>query len=387
MPYAKEWVRLKELGAGGQGTAYLVTDGIADGADPRVFATLFISASNVRRKEGPADQKDRQALAEVGKKLLEWIASDQRREHHEFAVEKVAHRASIPAENQKTRKRLEIEIEALTAVTHPNLLRLIDADLDRLAFIAEYYPGGTLDQHSQFKGQALGSLLAIRPLVEGLARLHDSGRTHRDVKPGNIFLAADGRLVLGDFGIVFFMDPERTRVTDTFEKVGTTDYMPGWLRRERIDEVRPSFDVFALGKVIYEMVAGRKLHLWYLGESDSNLVHLFPESAPDMRLLHEMLAKCVCELEQDCISDASAMLKEIDRTITIMRRNGQRVSEGVERLCTVCAAGTYCAVPGRPADVGIEPRGSNRVELYSCSNCGHLQLFYFEKGKLPPSWM
>lgn len=386
MAYSKKWTRLRTLGAGGQGTAYLVSDGKSTGADPKTFANLFIAASNARRKEGPPDQKEKEALADIGKRFLEWIASDRKPEAQGLAVEKVAHRATANEDNQKTRRRLEIEIAALSAVSHQNLLRLIDSDLEELAFVTEYYPGGTLSEQSQFKGDALKSLLAIRPLIDGVAQLHNRGRIHRDIKPGNIFLAADGRLVLGDFGVVFFLDRERTRVTDTFEKVGTTDYMPGWVRRERIDEVRPSFDVFALGKVIYEMVAGRKLHLWYLDEPDFDLLKLFPGNSPEMRLLREMLVKCVCERERECLADASALLREVDRTILIMRRNGQQVRQGIDRLCGVCASGTYHPIGGHPANVGIEPRGSNRVELFSCSNCGHLQMFYFENGKLPPSW-
>ena len=386
MPYSKKWIRLRTLGAGGQGTAYLVSDGGSTGADPKTFANLFIAASNVSRKAGPPNQRDKEALADIGKRFLEWIASDQKREGQVLAVEKVAHRAAANEDNQKTRRRLEIEIAALSSVSHPNLLRLLDSDLDGLAFVTEYYPGGTLSEQSQFKGEALNSLLAIRPLIDGVAQLHNSGKTHRDIKPGNIFLASDGRLVLGDFGVVFFLDPDRTRITDTFEKVGTTDYMPGWLRRERIDEVRPTFDVFALGKVIYEMIAGRKLHLWYLKEPDFDLLRIFPGNYPEMHPLREMLSKCICEQERDCLADASALLREVDRTILIMRRHGQQVTEGIDRLCGVCAAGTYRAIGGHPANVGIEPHGSNRVKLFSCSNCGHLQLFYFENGELPPSW-
>ncbi|MEW8290652.1 MAG: protein kinase [Candidatus Thiodiazotropha endolucinida] len=325
-------------------------------------------------------------MANIGEKFLDWIASDKRNVIPPLAVEKVLHRTSTKDDTEKTRKRLEIEINALETVSHPNLVQLMDVNLKDLSYVTEFYPGGTLSGQSQFKGKVLESLVAIRPLIEGVACLHDNGFTHRDIKPENIFIALDGRLVLGDFGIVFFSERDRTRVTDTFEKVGTTDYMPGWIRREYVDQVKPSFDVFALGKVIYEMIAGRRLHLWYLDEHDFNLLNLFPRRSSEMRLARQMLGKCVCESEGDCLPNATAMLEEVDRTIFILQRHGQQVGLDIGRHCGVCADGIYQPVDELSANVGVEPQDSNKLKLFSCSNCGHLQVFLFERGKEPSAW-
>lgn len=386
MPYTYKWTRLRELGVGGQGKTYLVTKEPSPLADPKTFATLFIAATNVRKKEGPPDSKDKESLSHIGEKLLDWIASDQRNVPPPLAVEKVLHQAATKDDTKKTQKRLEIEIDALNTVSHPNIVHLIDTNLKDLSYVTEYYPGGILSDQIYFKSNVLKSLCAIRPLIEGVARLHEHGFTHRDIKPENIFIASDGRLVLGDFGIVFSPKRDRTRVTDTFEKVGTTDYMPGWIRREYIDEVKTSFDVFALGKVIYEMIAGRRLHLWYLDQDDFNLLNLFPHRSSEMRLARQMLGKCVCENEGACLPNASAMIEEIDRIIFILQRHGQQVGPGIDRLCSVCADGIYYPVQELSANVGVEPQGSNKFRLFSCSNCGHLQVFLFEQGKEPPAW-
>ncbi len=96
---------------------------------------------------------------------------------------------------------------------------------------------------------------AFRPLVEGVAKLHERGFVHRDIKPQNIFIDANGNLVLGDFGIVFFDDPAHTRLSATFENVGSRDWMPGWAYSVRIEAVKPAFDVFSLGKVLWAMIS------------------------------------------------------------------------------------------------------------------------------------
>jgi len=80
----------------------------------------------------------------------------------------------------------------------------------------------------------------------------------------NIFIARDGRLVLGDFGIVFF-EGNTDRITESLERVGTRDWMPPWAHTGlRIDDVKPTFDVSCLGRVLWAMLSGRDfLPFWY----------------------------------------------------------------------------------------------------------------------------
>ena len=103
----------------------------------------------------------------------------------------------------------------------------------------------------------------MRPLVEAVAALHEVKIIHRDIKPDNIFVTDNG-LVLGDFGIAHLEDKDNTRVSETYENVGSRDWMPPWAMGMRLDDVRPTFDVFGLGKVLWSMVSGKsKLRLWY----------------------------------------------------------------------------------------------------------------------------
>ena len=88
----------------------------------------------------------------------------------------------------------------------------------------EYHPNGKLsDTISNFEGNAYESLKAIRPLIEGVALLHKKKWVHRDIKPDNIFISTKSKLILGDFGLIYLKDDRQSRISHTFEKVGTRE--------------------------------------------------------------------------------------------------------------------------------------------------------------------
>ena len=105
------------------------------------------------------------------------------------------------AEAQAAVHRFEREVEALRSIQHPGILKLIDANVPGRWFVTEYHPGGTLAEdrsRSRYKGDPLSALRAFRSIVEAVAELHKRDYVHRDIKSNNVFIAADGRLVLGD---------------------------------------------------------------------------------------------------------------------------------------------------------------------------------------------
>jgi serine/threonine protein kinase len=230
-------------------------------------------------------------------------------------------------------------------------------------------------------------LNAFRPLVEGVAELHKRGVVHRDIKPDNIFVS-EGQLILGDFGIVWFDDAARTRVSDTYENVGSRDWMPGWAMGMRVDEVRPSFDVFSLGKVLWAMIAGRtKLRLWYFDRPEFDLTRQFPNDG-DMVWMNRLLAGSVREHEEQVWPDAGEFLRQLDEVAAILRRGGQAIAPGVNRFCRVCGIGFYELIvrEGRTAalnNLGFRP-ANDRLRVFQCRNCGHLDVFRVTNR--PPAW-
>jgi serine/threonine protein kinase len=161
------------------------------------------------------------------------------------------------SEDAHTRARFSREGRAIARLHHPSLVTLIDRgsteDTEYLVF--EYVEGRSLKDLVKTEGPldpARAADIAGR-VAEGLAYAHVAGIYHRDVKPQNILLDQDGRARLTDFGIA--TGPEWTRVTRAGAIVGSSRYMsPEQVQGRPVDG---RTDVYSLGIVLYEMLAGR----------------------------------------------------------------------------------------------------------------------------------
>lgn len=394
------WSIVRKLGEGGQGTVSLVVSPnrtlTKSFARDQVLQALNLAGTVVKSAE------DREKMVEqlvLG--LRDYARDDAADELGALKQYKIN-----DTDGPQARQRFAREVEALKAISHPNLLQLLTANVDNSWMITKYYDGATLDRNTElFKNRPLDALSAFRGLVEGVARLHETGAIHRDIKPANIFVTNGQQLVLGDFGIVFVEDGRNARVTETFERVGTRDWMPAWAHTgTRIDDVKPSFDVFSLGKVLWSMLSGMQmLQLWYFDKPRFNLAQLFPKT-PAMRIINDhVLSKCVVEEEADCLKDASALLECVDSALDAIKRDRQFVGEDMR--CQVCAPGTYVllyakdeslrffATPPNPApnqsfgpEQLVNKKNLLTVRVYRCSHCGNLAMFQFPKGEPLPAW-
>src|SRR5579859_6752118 len=161
------------------------------------------------------------------------------------------------------RRRFQHEAEAIAAIEHRNVVRFLDLLVgDPTFLVMEYAPGPTLaDVLSTDKKLPLVRALNIaRRLAWALEASHRAGVVHRDVKPGNVILAPDPELgeepKLIDFGLAKLATaaPEEA-LTRTGQIVGTPYYMsPEQVAGKPVDA---RSDVYALGCLLYHMVAGR----------------------------------------------------------------------------------------------------------------------------------
>jgi serine/threonine protein kinase/tetratricopeptide (TPR) repeat protein len=175
----------------------------------------------------------------------------------------------LPAEfiqNQERLLRFEQEARAASALNHPNIITIFDVGrAENLHFIAtEFIEGETL-RHQLAKAKiTLTRALDIAIQVAGaLAAAHQAGIVHRDIKPENIMLRPDGYVKVLDFGLAKLTEPETcdsesptraTVQTETGVVVGTVSYMsPEQVRGVTVDA---RTDIFSLGAVLYETVAG-----------------------------------------------------------------------------------------------------------------------------------
>jgi serine/threonine protein kinase len=252
-----------------------------------------------------------------------------------------------------------------------------------MGIVTEYLPGGTLEDHIlSYRGKPLPSLIAFRSLVETVAELHDDSIFHRDIKPANIFVVNDGSLILGDFGIAFLPNlPER--LTFTNESVGPRNYMPAWAEaEERLEKVAGNFDVYELGTVLWCMIAGRlKLVREWYKRPEFDLTVKFRDD-PQMHMINAILDKCLNEVPEKCLPRASELLPWVDAHLSVMRRGGQMLRDGVPRPCRVCGTGFYqpTQTVGLPIYVSMEGggwrhEGAFNARLRICDYCGNVELF------------
>ncbi|MGI5201350.1 serine/threonine-protein kinase [Spirillospora sp. CA-108201] len=160
------------------------------------------------------------------------------------------------ADDTEFRRRFATEVEAAQRVGRFYTAQVVDADTDADPpwMATAYIPGPSLHDavttHGPLPPAAIGVLGA--GLAEGLAAIHDRKLVHRDLKPGNVILAADGPQVI-DFGIARALDS--TSRTAKGVLIGT----PAFMSPEQAcgDEVGPASDVFALGAVLVFAATGR----------------------------------------------------------------------------------------------------------------------------------
>ena len=156
-------------------------------------------------------------------------------------------------------ERFKREIEAVRNINHPNIVRLIDFDVDasKPYLVTEYCSGSSLDNAEPFwKKSPVIALELFQQICSGVSFAHSQGIIHRDIKPSNIYLReAEGPAVIGDFGICY-VEQNGERLTLTEEAVGPRIFMAPELEGGRVENITNKCDVYSLGKVLYWLLSG-----------------------------------------------------------------------------------------------------------------------------------
>jgi eukaryotic-like serine/threonine-protein kinase len=186
-------------------------------------------------------------------------------------------------QGEEARSRFLREAKAGAALAHPNICTLYEADeSDGTLFIAmELIEGVPLKQKIQQRPLPVEEALDIAAQVAaGLKAAHQKGIIHRDIKPGNILIGPEGGAKILDFGLAQFLGVSQLTASGT--ALGTPAYMsPEQLQGAKVDE---RTDIWALGILLYEMLAGRPPFASQSGQGLAyQIIHQEPEPLTAVR--------------------------------------------------------------------------------------------------------
>ncbi|MFN7922133.1 MAG: serine/threonine-protein kinase [Bryobacteraceae bacterium] len=216
-------------------------------------------------------------------------------------------------------KRFLREVRMAQKIDHPNVCRVLalsEHEGERFC-VMEMLEGDTLAERLQQRGRmsAEEALRVVAAVCDGLAAAHAAGVIHRDLKPGNILLAA-GRAVIIDFGLAAGLAHDRSLTADG-EVIGTLAYMAPEQLEEGMSS--PASDVYALGVVMYEMLTGQKPHgarsPFRLAAQKARESHRTPKLAAVgvPRVWHEVIDRCLRADPKDRFQSAQQVKQALER--------------------------------------------------------------------------
>lgn len=249
-------------------------------------------------------------------------------------------------------QRFRQEAEVLGRLRHPGIAQIFTAGSQRLDgeetpyFVMEFVPGSeTLsDFCARRQLPARARLDLLRAACEAVAHGHSQGVVHRDLKPGNILVDAEGRPKVIDFGIARLVDdarPDGGSCTETGQFVGTRPYMsPEQCGGGRIDA---RTDVYALGVIIHEVLTGR-LPYDVTGKSLGETARVVQEQPPARLVLADrdlargadaIASRCLEKRAPDRYPSAAELAADLERLLA-----GQPLSVRAPGILDACVAWT-----------------------------------------------
>jgi WD40 repeat protein len=160
------------------------------------------------------------------------------------------------------RERFANEAKVAASLDHPGILPIyaVGESGGVPYFTMKLADGGSLADRLKKEGAlpARDAVKLIAAIAEAIHYAHGRGVLHRDLKPGNILFDAAGRTFVSDFGLAKLVDPESgADLTRTIAILGTPQYLPPEIARGSLREASTSGDIYALGAVLHELLAGR----------------------------------------------------------------------------------------------------------------------------------
>jgi serine/threonine protein kinase/tetratricopeptide (TPR) repeat protein len=248
--------------------------------------------------------------------------------------------------------RFEREARAVASLSHPNILALHDYGQEAGVTYAvmELLEGETLrDRMSSGALPAPRAVAFALQIAQGLTAAHEKGIVHRDLKPENVFVSRDGHVKILDFGLAKSVGPPdpspgltalETLGTAAGVILGTVGYMsPEQLRGE---PAGPQADIFSVGVVLYEMIAGR--NPFRRGTVAETMVALLREEAPPLSDSARSVSPELEEIVIHCLEKHAGArfqsARDLAFALRVLDRSGNRSgSEGTAARSTSGGSG------------------------------------------------
>ena len=160
-------------------------------------------------------------------------------------------------------QRFRQECRALSRLSHSGIVQVVETGSvnGNTYLVMEFISGMSLDMWTKAHSPTPArSIVLIQEILAALAHAHDAGVIHRDIKPHNVMVTADGHIKLVDFGVARLTNEEGRRTgfrTETGHLVGTFAYMSPEQTDGRSDRIGVTSDVYQVALLLYEMLAGR----------------------------------------------------------------------------------------------------------------------------------
>jgi len=254
-------------------------------------------------------------------------------------------------------KRFRQEAEAAARLEHPHIVPIYEiGEHDRSCYFSmKFVEGGQLDaalERGPMAQRAVAGLMA--KVARTVQFAHEHGILHRDIKPGNILLDNKGQPHLTDFGLARLVEREST-ITNSRDILGTPSYVAPEQASGHIKDVTPAVDVYALGAVLYHLLAGQPP---FVGVTHHETVRMVLEAEPkNPRVLNQKIDSdlatiCLKCLEKDPgkrYSSTEALAEDLERWLRNepikARRSGAivRGRKWLQRNPTTALSITACA--------------------------------------------
>jgi serine/threonine protein kinase len=277
------------------------------------------------------------------------------------------------AQDPDRRERFLREARAASALSHPHIITVHDIATDAgVDFIVmEYVDGQPLDRLIPRRGlpvrDAIGYILQV---ADAVAAAHTVGVIHRDLKPGNVVVAANGRLRVLDFGLAKLLEKGGAADGETVASLtaagvvlGTVAYMaPEQAVGEAVDH---RADIFSLGVMLYEMLAGARP---FRGANHAAIIHQLHYGTPDAlsglradvpRSIDAVIDRALAKAADDRYPTVESLMADLRRVLVDVETNAQqqdaeaRTEQRQPAPLSSIPPGSAASAP-RPPSVGSE---------------------------------